>query len=95
MLGVPHSLAALRKLGYKTFSKWIDESYDDIDNFNLRFKAVFAETKRLCALSDDQWIEMIHEMIPVLEHNHTHFIKHRYNRRITKNALTYFKETDT
>lgn len=70
MLGVKGSLAGLRKYGFKTFSPYIDESYDEIDDPVLRLETALNEVKRLCSLSDDEWLTIQRELLPVLEYNY-------------------------
>jgi hypothetical protein len=54
MVSVPNTLDILRKLGYKSFSPWIDESYDvELDDATRLLKIV-AEIKRLSELSIEQ-----------------------------------------
>jgi hypothetical protein len=54
IVSVPNSLDTLRELGYKSFSPWIDESYDtELDDANRLLKIV-AEIKRLSELSTEQ-----------------------------------------
>jgi hypothetical protein len=67
------SLAHLHKLGFKTFSPWIDESYDAIENNYLRFEAIKCEIDRLAAMSIDELNLMTKEMLPILMHNRRHF----------------------
>jgi hypothetical protein len=55
--------------GYKTFSKWIDESYDLEPDCDKRMDMVMEEAKRLINLSHDEWQQMIKEMVPTLQHN--------------------------
>lgn len=69
------SLAHLRSVGFKTFSPWIDESYDTIQNNYLRFEAIKKEIDRLAALSIEELNLMYKEMLPVLVHNRQHFGK--------------------
>lgn len=64
------SLAYLRKLGYKTFAPYIDESYDDIKNDEDRLSAIWKEVERLCAFTDDQWIEWQKNVAEIVEHNY-------------------------
>lgn len=40
IIGPPHSLKKLKELGYKTFSRLIDESYDDIEDSEERINAI-------------------------------------------------------
>jgi hypothetical protein len=60
------SLAKIRSFGFKTFSPWIDESYDTIDNVYLRSEAVKKEIDRLATV-DLQ--ELFDNILPILEHN--------------------------
>jgi len=69
VVGVNTTLQHLRKFGYKTFDKWIDESYDLEPDDDTRMDMVLAEVKRLCALSHDEWQVIITEMVPTLQHN--------------------------
>lgn len=65
-----HGLKALRKFGFKTFSPWIDESYDDIEDFDMRLQAILAEIKRLSLLSEDEMSNIIAEVDDIIKHNH-------------------------
>jgi len=56
-MNTPGSLAKLRELGYKTFSPFIDESYDEIEHPVERLKAISNEVKRICKKP----IEEVHE----------------------------------
>ena len=69
VVGVDRTLENLRKFGYKTFSKWIDESYDLEPDCDKRMDMVMEEAKRLINLSHDEWQQMIKEMVPTLQHN--------------------------
>ncbi|MDX9731735.1 MAG: hypothetical protein RBT63_08195 [Bdellovibrionales bacterium] len=75
ILGEAHSLARLREYGYKTFSNWIDESYDDIESTEDRLFAALQAAETLCGLSEEQWQIMLSEMWPVLLHNRAHVQK--------------------
>lgn len=65
----PLALAALRKVGFKTFHPYIDESYDLIEDDEDRLIAMMEEVERLCSLSDDDWVEMQINLKPIVEHN--------------------------
>lgn len=69
LLGCAHNLAYLKSYGFKTFDRWIDESYDDIEDPVLRLQAVVKELDSLSALSNEQLTFMLHEMEEVLEYN--------------------------
>ena len=67
--GVPGSIKALQVRGFKTFSPWIDESYDSIEDDDARLDAVVEEVERLCNLTDEQWIEWQNGIKEIVEHN--------------------------
>lgn len=69
IFGNPYTLHELRKLGFKTFDKWIDESYDLERNTNKRFELALNQVKRLNELDIDEIHEMYYEMFDILEHN--------------------------
>ena len=71
--GYPHSLKAIRDLGYQTFSPWINEEYDDMESYQKRRNAIIQEVGRLKKLSLDQLQEMRVEMSCVLDHNAQYF----------------------
>lgn len=66
----PNSLHYLRKLGYKTFHPWINESYDTIQNDEERMLAIVDEVERLSKQTPEQWIEWLKGVAEIVEHNH-------------------------
>lgn len=74
LCGMPGALAVLRELGYKTFSPWINEAYDTIENDEDRAVAIAEEIERLCSMSDEWWLEAQKELLPRLEHNFNYLI---------------------
>ena len=78
----PHlHLAHLRDLGYKTFSRLINEDYDEISDTTKRLQAV---TKLMCDIASKP-IEELHELYVALEEEIIH------NREVFENAL-YIKK---
>lgn len=70
IVGNPHSLKKLKEIGFKTFDKWWDESYDTELDLSLRLKKI---TKLLEEIS--QWdllkcMEIRKEMRDILIHNY-------------------------
>lgn len=72
-------LKYLKSYGFKTFSKWIDESYDDIEDPYRRLDAITEEIEKICALTKDEQRVMYNEMLPILMHNRNHFYGDFYN----------------
>lgn len=73
-----HSLDYLKQIGYMTFSPFIDESYDNIEDDDLRFDAIWKEVERLCAFSPTEWQEWQHNIVNIVNHN--------YNTLLNKNS---------
>lgn len=65
----PYALQHLRNLGFQTFSPWINESYDLIENQFDRFDAIINEIDRIAAMSYDQLKHMATEMNDILAYN--------------------------
>jgi hypothetical protein len=70
LLARPHALRLLKSRGYKTFSPFIDESYDEIIDDNLRLKAVADEIYRL---SKTNLVEFTYHVKDIVEHNAKNF----------------------
>lgn len=70
ILAVSGVLKMLRSLGYKTFSPYIDESYDDEIDFVKRSYLIAKETKRLCSLEGDELRQFLENCKPIVEHNY-------------------------
>lgn len=73
LIAAPGNLKYLKKYGFKTFSNWIDESYDTIENNDDRIKKIISELKKLCKLSPSQLKQMHLEMQGILNYNYNHF----------------------
>jgi hypothetical protein len=74
LCGMPGALAVLRETGYKTFSPWINEAYDLIENDEDRAVAIAEEIERLCSMTDEWWLEAQKELLPRLEHNFKYLV---------------------
>jgi hypothetical protein len=70
-----HSLTRLQQAGFKTFSPWINESYDQIENNYLRFEAIKQEIDRIATLSIDELNSIYQEMLPTIEYNRQHYLQ--------------------
>jgi len=85
------SLEQLRKLGYKTFHPYIDETYDTIIDDEERLEAVYKETERLCSFTDEQWLEWQLNITSIIEYNYLVLIsKTPKDTAITKNIDELF-----
>lgn len=70
LVSIPKSLEVLRLLGYKTFTPWIDERYDQEMDDNKRMMMIVDEIERLCNLSQADMERFVFEINPLCEHNY-------------------------
>jgi len=61
-----HYLRNLRSLGFRTFDGILDETYDTIEDYDLRFKLACEQIKYLCDQNQETVLEQIR---PITEHN--------------------------
>jgi hypothetical protein len=66
--GNKNSLKYLKDLGYKTFSPWIDESYDELDTWE-RYTAIGAALEKIKQLTPMEKLEWFKGMRDILDHN--------------------------
>lgn len=69
LISVANSLPLLHELGYKTFSPWIDESYDAETNDAQRLWMIAKELQRLCSLPESELRAICDEMKHICEDN--------------------------
>jgi len=94
LVGPAHNLKYLREYGFKTFDKWIDESYDDIEDPIERMTAIGNTMNKICAYSLEELQDMLIDMQEVLDHNYNRFYSNEFlddcwNELVTnlKNAM--------
>lgn len=73
LVAAPGNLAYLKSYGFRTFDRWIDESYDAEPDHYIRIEKITFELAKLCAMSPAVLKQMHTEMQQVLEYNFTHF----------------------
>ena len=66
----PYALQYLRNAGYKTFSPFMDESYDSIENLADRQNAIINEVKRLHSMKESEFNELLVKCREIAEHNY-------------------------
>jgi hypothetical protein len=69
-MGYPGLLKYLRSTGYKTFHPYIDETYDTIDDDEIRYQMIVDEIKRLCNQTDEEWLAWQNNIKNIVEHNY-------------------------
>jgi len=82
----PYALEKLKELGYKTFSPWIDERYDTIENDDERLEFIVNEIQRLCLLDTDAKNLFMKNIAEVVDYNKNKFFD-KTNYTLTPNPL--------
>lgn len=79
-----HGLKNLKKIGFKTFSPVIDESYDDIADDEKRWQAAWNSIESLLDLDPANVYEVCQE---ILEHNRNLVLNTDWNRIFKKEVM--------
>jgi hypothetical protein len=92
----PGSLALLRKYGFQTFSPYINETYDTVQDNDLRLNHILEEMKRIQLLSDYEKSQLINQCNLIAEANKKHFFSTDFFNLIVKelqdNVTTAFEQ---
>jgi len=75
LISSKNSLKKLKELGYKTFDKWWDESYDMCDDYMKRIDMIINEIEKIKLKSYTELVNMRNDMYDVLHHNQQLFKK--------------------
>lgn len=94
LLAAPGNLAYLKSYGFKTFDSVIDESYDNIQDNDLRTEAVVRQLHWYCNLTPDEKTDIIRQLEPIIDYNFHHFygeFKHIITRELLDNTKALFQ----
>lgn len=69
IVGNPHSLKKLKELGFMTFDKWWDESYDNETNFTSRLDKIVYVLEEIASWDLEKCYQITQEMEEVLINN--------------------------
>lgn len=89
LVGAPKNLEYLRSYGFKTFDKWIDESYDCESNHDKRILMISDQIEKISNLDVKQINIMKSEMQEILNFNYNHFFT-TFKHMIVKEFLDNF-----
>jgi len=91
LVGAPGNLAYLRSYGFRTFGEFIDESYDDESDPDIRIQKITNQIQRLCSLSWQENLDMFDQMQSILDYNHEHFFN-SFRKIITEELVDNFEK---
>ena len=93
IFGSPGHIKAFKKLGFKSFDKVMDESFDEIENNDERFVKMLDSMNELSREDPNVVYDKISD---VLDHNYNHFIARYWNREFIlswENPLLFFNQS--
>ncbi len=73
LIGAPGNLKYLKSYGFRTFDRWMDESYDNEPDHDKRIQLVVDQLYKLSLLSKNELESIYKDMEETLEHNFTWF----------------------
>ena len=93
----PGTLGFLKQYGFKTFSPFIDESYDLITDNSLRLQAIASEMKRISLLNSVQLSQLLSNCQEIANHNKKVFFSDEFQdliiNELVANVNRAFEET--
>lgn len=88
----PGALKLLRELGFKTFSPFIDESYDDEPDEGKRVNMVYKEIQKICSMTKEELHDWYWKMEDIYIHNYKHLMEFYKNDTHVLNLVKYLHE---
>ena len=82
LFGKCGALYNFTQFGYKTFAKWIDETYDQIEDDTERFHAAIRACREFYLQPENRLNDIMLEMLPILQHNFE-TLKHNQKNQTT------------
>lgn len=83
IVSFPNFLRDFRRLGFKTFHPFINESYDQETDIKTRFNLIADEIERLQKLSDKEFFQLLEEIEPITKYNFELFNEKKKNLKMT------------
>ena len=83
-IAAPNTTKTMKRLGFKTFDSVWSEHYDTVKNPIERINSVIELLKQLIALTDQDKIDMMEQLRPILDHNYRVITALKYPQKLTK-----------
>ena len=87
VFGQPGTLDYMKSIGYRTFDRWWDESYDVVTSGSNRFKMLTRLYKKLSLASDTELVDIMYEAWPILEHNYYTYVDYVRSGKTNQDLL--------
>lgn len=92
--GSPNTLEELKNMGYETFSKWWDESYDKEEDEIKRLEMIVKILKDLSVKSSDELKQIRVEMEPTLRNNRLNYFNNIYMNHTNRKVRPTYEKGD-
>ena len=83
----PGSLKYLRKYGFKTFHPYINESYDQEENNDIRLQMIGDEIERICNLNNVDQQELLNQCQKIANFNKKLFFSSKFLNHVTQELI--------
>jgi nucleoside-diphosphate-sugar epimerase len=93
VLGNKGTLKKLKELGFKTFDKWFDESYDNEEEMSIRSEMIINEIEKFKNNTVDELKQIRNEMFEICEYNRINYLQmvtHKYT--FNGDSMNNYKE---
>lgn len=90
----PGSLKYLKSYGYKTFSPWINEDYDNEVGSTKRLQMIVAEMKRIEHLADLDKNNLIKQCLKISKYNKKLFFSNAFFNQVKNELITNIEKAE-
>jgi hypothetical protein len=87
-MATPGSLEYLRSYGFETFSPWIDETYDSVQDPVERMQAVLKEMQRISSLPESSKQKLWQELYAISQRNKQLFFSQAWQSHVEQEFFT-------
>lgn len=84
----PNSLEYLRRYGFKTYHDVWDESYDQAQDPQERYRKLISLIKHLAAIPPLEFREIYDKCLPIIEHNRKHFFSENFQEQLVEEMMS-------
>jgi hypothetical protein len=89
--GNPFSLKFLKEMGFQTFPEFFDESYDEVEDEDVRLSLIVDNVQRLCSKELDEIHDMYQSVKPKLWYNYNLLNQLYYDDKFINEFLKLWK----
>jgi hypothetical protein len=92
LASTPGSLEYLKSYGFKTFDTWIDESYDTVQDPNLRLQAITNSMQKFSLQPPEEKQNALTEMQTICVYNKNRFFSNEFMQQVLDEFCNNLKQ---